>query len=94
MSSGKSHDHAREGATRLLDQARHLLVRAAADMQGKGTDTAQLSKPVVLIGEAIALLNGGEPAALAPTEEIVLTPFNADRRAGEGSLRSDQATGV
>lgn len=75
---------ANERVLRLLEEAAKQIVRAAAEIQAKGIDTAQLSRPVLMIGDVIKELarssdveaQKSEPAV----ESMALTGYNSDRQ--------------
>jgi predicted ATP-grasp superfamily ATP-dependent carboligase len=67
-----------ERALRLLEEAAKQLVRAAAELQARGVDTASLSRPVVMVGDAIKELAESLAASESETASTRSAPRPAD----------------
>lgn len=70
-----------ERALRLLEEAARQIVRAAAELQAKGVDTAPFSRPVIMMGDAMREL-AESLAASEPATTGIFHALNADVSVG------------
>jgi hypothetical protein len=80
-----------EKVLRLLEEAAKQIVRAAAELQAKGIDTAPLSRPVLMLGDAIKELaqSSSSSSSSSLSSEAVVDEQLADSMAST-MYNSDQ----